>query len=918
VIAGREPELARTRQLLADAMGGRGGALVLRGDAGIGKSTVLQDAIANAGAMTVLDARGVESESELPFAGLHQILRPAFGRLPALPAPQADELRLALGLARGGSVDRFLVSAGVLSLLAEMADDAPVLCAVDDAHWLDVASIEALLFAARRLRAEPIAMIFTTRDGHRLSTAHGLPELRMTGLDAAAAAVLLTGHGTAPAPRDIATRLVQATEGNPFALVELRSVLTAEQLSGAHPLPVPLPISDDLEQAVLAQINELPAATVRLLLAAAAEDTGSVATLSCAADELGIPADALAPAEAGGVITVAGGRLEFRHPLIRSAIQHAADPAERRAVHRALALACADDPDRRAWHRASAAVRPDEDVVADLLGVAARARERAGFAAASRAAERAAELADPAECGHHLLRAATDAWLAGQVDRALEIAGRARGLAVSSALRGELDRLHGTIEFRCGRPAEAFAILVRAARAEPDVEAAARMLAEAAEAASITGHLAGCAEVARLAEALAITPGTGAALWRDLVAGMGRMLNGEPDAAAPLLGRVVRSGRRLTDVEQLAQAGRAAWYLGDEAEAKVLFERSVQLARDRGQLGLLPYALHRLAASEVADGRWASAAAGYEEALSLAHSTGQAEMTGHLLAGLALLAAYRGDQSAFDVAHAEFRRVAEPRGLLLCQDQMAWAAGHLRLLDGHPAEASRTLGTISHPLVVAASVVDRVEAAVRADRSEPAHDLLAGLTAWAAAAGTDRLSATVAHARALLAPPADAERLLRLALDPTTDGRPFDRARAALALGELLRRHGRRVDAREPLAAAVDGFERLGADRWAQRARAELRAAGRSTRRAGEPTHTRLTPQELQVARYAAEGRSSRDVAALLYLSPRTVDFHLRNVFAKLGLTSRAELARLPLDELAGSGSLPVAPARPAATRPAR
>jgi DNA-binding CsgD family transcriptional regulator len=492
------------------------------------------------------------------------------------------------------------------------------------------------------------------------------------------------------------------------------------------------------------------------------------------------------------------------------------------------------------------------------------------------------------------------------MDRALEIADRARSSAGTPELRGELDRLVGMIEFRCGRPAVAFGILVRAAREADRIGGgtAVHLLAEAAEAASIVGNFDGCAQAARIAEALPVPPGSDDALLKDLVVGMGLLLNGEPDAAAPLLVRVARAGQALSDVVSLAQAGRAAWYLGDESGARTLFERSVQLARDRGQLGLLPYALHRLAACEVTDGHWASAAAYYDDALELARGTGQNEMTGHLLAGLALLAAFRGDESSFEALRAEFRRVAEPRGLVLCQDQVAWAAGHLRLVDGRPGEALIAFGTIRHPVVVAASLVDRVDAAARADQPETAQDWLSALVPWAVAAGSPRLSATVAHARAVLAPAAEAERLLRHALDPMTDGRPFDRARAALALGELLRRSGQRVDAREPLAVAVDGFERLGADRWAERARNELRAAGRTIRRRAGPSGIRLTPQELQVARHAAEGRSNRDVAALLYLSPRTIDFHLRNVFAKLGITSRAELAHISLDQLAGSGRL--------------
>ncbi len=707
-------ELGLIDRLLDDARGSTGRALVLRGTAGMGKSALLGAARQRAGNMTVLCAQGIESESELAFAGLHQLLRGVLAHLPALPPPQADELRSALGLARRGPVDRFLVSVGVLGLLAEAAEERPVLCLVDDAHWLDVASADALVFAARRLLAERIAVLFATRDGDGSRfPGGGLPEHRLPGLDPASAAVLLGESLGTPAPPEVAARLVQATGGSPFALLELRSALSGAELRGAAPLPVPLPLTDDLAGLVLARFRRLPDATRTLLLVAAADDTGSAGTVLAASRHLDVAADALAPAEDSGLVAVVEDRLVFRHPLVRSAILRDAGSADRRAAHRALAGALAADPDRSAWHRAGAAVPPDREAAAGLLATAARARDRGAFDAASAATERAAGLAPVDDRSGHLVRAAVDAWLAGQTGRARELSARARAGA-TGPLRRELDRLAGTIEFHCGRPAEAFAVLVRAAEQAEDDGEAVRLLAEAAEAASIDGNLAGCREAASIAGRRGPPPDPDDGVLRDLVVGMGAFLAGDRDRATPLLRRVVDAGRSLTGVVPLAQAGRAAWYLGDEGTAQTLFERSVQAARDAGQLGLLPYALNRLAACEVGAGRWGSATAYYEEALELARATGQEEVVGHLLGGLAQLAAFRGDEPALLSLADEFRRVAGPRGLVLLQEQVAWAHGHLRLSEGRTAEALAAMREIGHPAVLAASLVDRVDAAVHA------------------------------------------------------------------------------------------------------------------------------------------------------------------------------------------------------------
>ncbi len=899
MLVGRVEELALLERLLEDARNSTGQAVVLRGAAGIGKSALLEATQRRAEGMTVLRAQGVEAEVELAFAGLHQLLRGVLEHLPRLPEPQQRELGAALGLASGGAVNRFLISAAVLSLLAEAAEERPLLCLVDDVHWLDRASAEALLFAARRLRAEPVAMVFAARDtGEPAFPAAGLVEHRVRGLDPAAAASVLAGPSAGAVPLDIATRLVEATEGNPFALTELRSALSTAQLRGGEPLPVPLPLTDDLAGRVLARYRALPPRAATLLLVAAADDTGSTGSVLPAAARLGVPADALAPAERAGLIGVEEDRLTFRHPLVRAAILRSAASADRRAAHEALAAVLVDDPDRRAWHRASAAVGSDDDAAADLLAAADRARDRGAFDAASAAMERAAQLAAAGARGGHLVQAAHDAWLGGQTDRARRLTGVARPL-VDHRHRPQLDRLTGMVEFRCGRPADAFGILIRAAEQCTDDSRAIHLLAEASEAASIAGDIAGCAHAATLAERLPQPAAVEDAALRDLVVGMGRLLTGDRERALEPLHRVVAASGHLAEVIPLAQAGRAAWYLGDEQRARSSFERAVQLARTGGQLGLLPYALNRLAACEFVAGRWASATGYYEEGLELARSTGQEEMVGHLLGGLAQVAAFRGDEQQLSSFEEEFRRVAEPRGLVLPEDQVAWARGHLRVTEGRAVEALAAVQGIRHPAVLTASLVDRVDAAVHAGEEELARAWLDAVVP-AAGAPLPRLPAGHAHARALVVGGDEAESCLRHAAGPTAEGRPFDRFRAALALGEHLRREGRRRDARSALEAALHGFLGLGADRWADRARRELRAAGRSTRAAAPGPNARLTPQELQVARYTSEGRPTREVAALLFLSPRTVDYHLRNVFAKLGIASRTELASLHLDRLTG------------------
>ena len=467
MLYGRDAERSAVTALLDAARDSRSGVLVLRGQAGAGKSALLQDAVEQASDLQVLEARGIESEAELAFAGLHQLLRPILGQVDGLPGPQATALRAAFGLEQGRVEDRFLVSVAVLSLLAEAAERRPVLCVVDDAHWLDEASANALFFVARRLEAEGVVVLFAARDGDpRRFGAVGLPELEIGGLDGVAVAALLAERAAVPVDPQVRDRLLERTGGNPLALVELPSVLTSDQLSGTQPLPLRLPLTDGVEHAFLERVRRLPDDAQALLLIAAAEDTGRQATVTAAAATLGAGVAALDAAETAGLVRVRAGAIAFRHPLVRSAVYQGATSSQRRRAHRALAGAAdrEGDADRRAWHLAAAAVEPDERVVRELDAAAERALGRGGFEAASSALERAATLtADPGARGRRLVAAAEHAWAAGQLGRTAGLLEAVRPLGTEPLLRADVGRLRGWFELSVGAVAAAQPILVPAA-----------------------------------------------------------------------------------------------------------------------------------------------------------------------------------------------------------------------------------------------------------------------------------------------------------------------------------------------------------------------------------------------------------------------------------------------------------------------
>ena len=902
VLAGRQGERAAIGALLDSARHGSGGALVVRGVAGSGKSSLLVAAVADAADMTVLRTSGVESESPLAFAALQRLLWPVRSHLDGLPAPQQAALRNALGEADGDG-DRFLAFLGTLSLLAAVADDAPVLVVVDDAHWLDDASTAALLFTARRLEAERIALLFAAREGDaRRFEAPDLPVLTLGGVSGADADQLLVPGRATAVDGAVRDRLVSATGGNPLALVELATVLTPEQLAGTTPLPNPLPLTGGVERAFMDRYRRMPVEAQQLLLVACADDTGRLTVVRNAADLLGVGEKALDDAENAGLVTVSENQLTLYHPLVRSAVYGASTSSGRRAVHRALAEALHDDADRRAWHLAAATDRPDDHVVDQLDAVAQRAAARGGHEAASAAWARAAELTTSGpDRGRRLYLAASSAWLGAHPSQAAALANAAEPHIEDPRLRAQLLTLQGQVAWNTRSLNDGYDYILKAAEVAATVDAAmARQLAMLAASLSAFG-----ARSPRALDPAALTTAPRAdapararavdALLRGFVAVAG----GNWGDAAMEFTRAFH----LTDVDPVddhvlqPNLGMATVVIDDDERGLRLHEQQLTAARRSGALSMVEHALTRGFYANLATGAWSTAAAAAAESLPLAASTGHPGMTALPHAQLAVLAALRGDPSAG--AHLDAVdevRSRHPVGITdaLVVDLSHWARA---LLAAQPEIAVHHLEQVNGPVVHRFAALDMFETAIRSGRLDIATTWLQEYEAFAAGTGLASAVAVVEHGHAVLARAEAAEEHFERSLAAHADSpRVFNRARTELAYGVWLRRARRRVDARAHLRTALAGFEELGGAPWAERAVQELRASGETARRRDVSTATDLTAQERQVATLVRQGLSNRDAAARLFVSPRTIDFHLRNVFTKLGVTSRAELTALSLE----------------------
>lgn len=909
-VYGRDVERNVLGSLLRGARDGCGGGLVVHGDPGIGKTTLLAWVRQAAADMRVLASVGVEAESELGYAALHRLLRPVLDRRNGLPGPQARALDIVFGQDDGPAPDRFLVALAVLSLLSDLAAEGAVLCVVDDVHWVDRASRDTLMFVARRLEAEPIAVVLAARrgEGVPIDTA-GLDELPVEALDGTASRTLLLEHGGSRMTRREQDEVLHAGSGNPLAIRELAA-------SGrGHRHGEPLPLTEDLQRAFLNRVIRHSPAARTLLLLIAADGSGRFEVLRRAAHRLGADLTPLDRGELDDLVVADNTAVTFRHPLIRSAVYHAANLGQRRAAHEALAeaLARADgEHDRRAWHLGQAAREPDEHVAVELERSAHGARRRAGPAAAAAALARAGELSPSAAERIRRTVAAAECWFdAGDTTRALELMDQVDLAACENEPVGlDAIELRAMVELRTGSPRRAVELL------RTVIERLARPAVDVCDPVDDRRRLRPCmllAEAAFLAETPRVWPEILTTLDKVPASGSDdysvalRLMRGAARTHAGLDPRFdpddVAALERLTNLIDAHQASGIARGLGFFDLARDMWSKAAQQARSRGAAGRLAWILLFAVSDELKAGHYRSAEAYAEEGNRLASETGQpctaCRHRGLLARINAILGRdHQARQLAEDVivtaqAHDLPQSLASGHHTLGMLDLVAGryshALGHLKAMhrDGVPvAGAART------------RIPDLVEAAVRAGEPDRVVALVDHYQIWAAQVGAPAFQALAARARALLGPADAAQEQFHKALDyHLRAGRPFDTARTQLLLGEHLRRERRPIDARPHLRAAWHTFTRLNAPVWAERARAEMRAAGETTGHLDPQAMATLTAQEMRIALAVAEGSTNREVAAQLFLSPRTIDYHLRKIFEKTGITSRTDLVRLVLSE---------------------
>jgi DNA-binding CsgD family transcriptional regulator len=903
MLLGRREERLALDRLFAQARDGHSGVLALVGEPGIGKTALLEHAAESAKGMRILRCRAIESEAVIPFAGLAELIRPALSALDRIPAPQASALAGALALGPAGARDRFAIGAATLSLLSASADEGPLALLVDDAHWLDRSSAETLLFAARRLLADPIALVLTVRDGQAsLLDGADLRTLRVAGLDRPDAAELLVREEI---PDDALDRLYRATGGNPLALLELAP--EAARLAG-QPSTVPVPISTSIATSFLRRFGEMPEATRRVLVLLATSDACTLAVIARATSSIGLDVDDLAPAEEAGLVTLAPEEVEFTHPLARAAMYADASAQERREAHSALAAALPDrDVDRRAWHLAAASIGPDDQASTALEQAGDRARSRSAYAVAATAFERAAGLASIDDERDRLLFAAADAaWLAGDAQRTLALLDDAQRHIAAPAIAAHIDYLRGQVAMRCGPVMDGYPLIVGAASrvAEADPELAVVMLAQAAYGCVYTGDTPAMIAAAEQAVALAgRLDSRRATFFAAMARGMALVADGRGEEGAASARQAVaileESDELRDDPGLLVWAALGPLYLREVKAGRGLIERASERARAQAALGALPYLLHLLARDQATTDQWAAAETSYDEAIRLGRETGQRVEVAAALAGLSWLEARQGREVTCREHAVEATTMCEELGVGLYGVWAIQALGDLELGLGRPAVAIEHYHAQADMLrkrgiadVDLSPGPELVEALLRVGRDADAATAAADFIGQATAKGQPWALARAARCRGLLAGGDELESCFDEALqlhEQTPDA--FETARTRLAYGSRLRRARKRVRAREELRTAASIFEQLGAHPWVDQAHAELAATGETARQRDVSTLDDLTPQELRIARLLADGKTTRETAAAIFVSPKTVEYHLRHVYDKLGIRSREELA---------------------------
>lgn len=861
----------------------------------------------------VARAQGVESETELAFAGLHQLCAPMLHKLEHLPLPQRDALGIAFGLRAGNAPNRFLVGQAVLSLLSAVAEQQPLVCLVDDVQWLDRATVQALAFAGRRLLAEPVLLVFAAREIKQQDLLD-LPNLLVGGLGDCDARQLLASAIRGRLDSQVLDRVVAETHGNPLALLELSGALTSAELAGGFGLPAQQ-LAGRIEQSLRMRLEALPPETRRLLLTASAEPVGDVSLLWRAAGLLGIDAGAAAPAEDAGLLEL-GTRVRFRHPLVRSATYRTATLVERQEVHCALAEATDQqaDPDRRAWHRARATPRPDETVAGELEREAGRANGRGGIAAAAAFLERAAELTpEPARRSIRALAAAQAKFDAGASDRAAELLATAEMGPLDDLQRARAERIRAEITFARNRGSDAPALLLDAARRLSLLDAglARETYLEMLGAVMFAGRLGGyrgLREAAEAARAAPSEPRPPRAI-ELLLDGLTTRFTEGYAAGVPQLKEALRAlslddGPGEDDARWLWLASRVASDLWDDESLEEVATLQVRLARNAGVLNVLPIALNYRADVYVHAGEFAAASALIDEAEAITQATGNPSLRYTSL----MLAAWRGQapvvsglvQASLDDATDR----GEGRAITLAEYAEAVLYNGL----GRYQEAfDAALRACEHGELGLGgwALIELVEAAARSGRPQAAAAALARLEERTRASGTEWALGIEARSRALLSEDGTADALYREAIERLASGRVvIHLARARLLYGEWLRRENRRSDSREQLRVAHEMFNHVGADGFAERARRELLATGEKARKRTVETLGDLTAKETQIARLAGGGHTNPEIGGLLFISSRTVEWHLHNVYTKLGIVSRRELRKVLTSN--GVATLPI------------